>query len=314
MRAARFAGRGRTLLFTLVSVAAAAGVLGLLVYREWDAFVAFDWQLNWWAIAAAFGLLLVGLAAAALAWTLIMRSMGSNLASLLHLRFYVITYLARRLPGTVWYVAGRGYLYRQEGESLRLVTIASSVEYALQIVAGALVTLALWSYVLREVSIWYAAGLALLALLGLAATQPPAMRWYLRRVGLTDAPALRTSRVLQLLLLYSALWLVTGAMFYAIAFAVTAIGPEHMLYLIGCWSLVGTLSVVVFFLPSNFGFTEVGLSLLLSAVMPSSLAVLVAVLSRLFSMAFELVAAGLTLPLLAWIGSRRAPPSSEPRT
>jgi hypothetical protein len=306
------AGRGRTLLFTLVSVAAAAGVLGLLVYREWDAFVAYDWQLTWWAIGGAFVLLLVGLAVAALAWAVIMRSMGSRLPPVMHLRFYVITHLARRLPGTVWYVAGRGYLYHQEGESLRLVTIASSVEYALQIVAGALVTLALWSYVLRDVSIWYAGGLALLALLGLAAMQPQVMRWYLRRIGLPDAPALRPARVLELLLLYVTLWLVSGLMFYAIAFAVTAVGPEHMLYLIGCWSLVGTLSVVVFFLPSNFGFTEVGLSLLLSAVMPSSLAVLVAVLSRLFSMAFELLAAGLALPLLGWIG-RRAGPPSEPQ-
>ena len=91
----------------------------------------------------------------------------------------------------------------------------------------------------------------------------------------------------------------------AIAFAVTGVSPAHMAYLIGCWSLVGTLLVVVFFLPSNFGFTEVGLSLLLSAVMPSSLAVLVAVLSRLFTMGFELLAAGLALPLIRWFERRR---------
>lgn len=306
MRASLLARRGRTLIFTLLSLAAAVAVLGLLVYREWDAFVAFDWQINWWAILVAFALLLIGLALAAAGWMILMRLMGSNLPPVLHLRFYVITHLARRLPGTVWYVAGRGYLYRQEGESLRLVTIASSVEYALQIVGGALVTLALWSYTLRNLSLWYAAGLALLAGLGLVATQPRVMRWYLRRAGLQDAPALANRHVLALLALYAALWLVAGLMFYAIAFAVTGVSPAYMAYLIGSWSLVGTLSVVVFFLPSNFGFTEVGLSLLLSAVMPSSLAVLVAVLSRLFTIAFELLAAGLALPLLSWVERRRS--------
>jgi hypothetical protein len=305
MKSLRFAKNPRTLFFTLLGVAAAVGVLGLLVYREWDAFVAYDWQLNWWALAAAYALLLLGVAIPALGWAVIMRIMGSRLPLLLHLRYYVITYLTRRLPGTVWYVAGRGYLYRQEGESLRLVTIASSVEYALQIVAGALVTLVLWSYALRSLSPWYAAGLGLLALLGLLATRPQSMRWYLRRVGLQDAPALRDRHVLGLLALYTVLWLVGGLMFYAITFAVTALAPAYMLYIIACWCLVGTLSVLVFFLPSNFGFTEVGLSLLLSAVMPSSLAVLVAVLSRLFTMGFELLAVGMVLPLLAWIGRRR---------
>jgi uncharacterized membrane protein YbhN (UPF0104 family) len=306
MKTMSFAKNPRTLFLTLLGLAAAASVLGLLVYREWDAFVAYDWQLNWWALAAAYVLLLIGVAIPALGWAIIMRIMGSQLPLLMHLRYYVITYLTRRLPGTVWYVAGRGYLYRQEGESLRLVTIASSVEYALQIVAGALVTLALWSYALRGVSLWYAVGLGLLALLGLWATQPQIMRWYLRRVGLQDAPALRKRHVLGLLALYAVLWLVGGLMFYAIAFAVTAVAPVHMVYIIACWCLVGTLSVVVFFLPSNFGFTEVGLSLLLSAVMPSSLAVLVAVLSRLFTMGFELLAVAVVLPLLAWIGRSRA--------
>ena len=56
---------------------------------------------------------------------------------------------------------------------------------------------------------------------------------------------------------------------------------------------VGVLSVVVFVLPSNFGLTEVGLSLLLSAIMPSSLAVVVAVLTRVLMTIFSALACGM---------------------
>jgi len=305
MNAAQTPRRWRTVLFALFSFAAVAGVLGILVYRERDAFATFQWQLDWRAVGVAFGLLLAGLGLAALAWATVMRALGSQLPRTLHLRYYVISHLARRLPGTVWYIAGRGYLYRQHGETVRLVTIASSLEYLLLTVAGAIATLALWSYGLRSLPVVYMVAMAVTIALGLAATHPASVRWALHRAGLVDFPPLHYAQILVLLGMYVLVWLFGGVMFFALTHAIAGTGVEHMLYLVGCWCLVGTLSVVVFFLPSNFGFTEVGLSLLLSAIMPTSLAVLVAVLSRVFVIAFELVAAGAVMGLLALMARRQ---------
>lgn len=307
MNRLRSAGRGHALLFAGVSSAAVAAVLGFLVYREWSAFAGYDWRLDWRAILAAFFLLLGGLALAALAWAAIMHILGSRLPLRFHLRTYVVTHLARRLPGTVWYVAGRSYLYRQAGESVRLATIASSLEYVLLTVSGALVTLALWLYALRSLSPVYVPAAAILVLVGLLATRPASIRYYLAKAGLPDVPNLRGQHIAGLIVVYAGVWIVGGIMFFAIAHAVAGVALMHLGYIVACWCLVGTLSVVVFFLPSNFGFTEVGLSLLLSAIMPSSVAVLVAILSRVFIIVFELIAAGLVTGALMWTERKGRP-------
>jgi hypothetical protein len=78
--------------------------------------------------------------------------------------------------------------------------------------------------------------------------------------------------------------------------------------LIGSWSLVGTLSFLVFFLPSNLGFSEVGWSLLLATLVPSALAVVVAVVNRIIVLIYEIVTvAGILLLIrLARRPSRKA--------
>lgn len=293
MKYRQWAGRRKTILLALFSFAAVAGILGILVYRQWDAFATFQWQLNWGAVLVSFGLLLVGLVLAAGMWSNMMRVLGSQLPAMLHIRYYVISHLARRLPGTVWYIAGRGYLYHQHGEPVRLVTIASGLEYVLLTLAGALVSLAIWAGILRNLSLTNYGALGITVILGALAVHPASIRWYLRRTGLADAPALAYHHILFWLAIGAVIWLLGGGMFYALAYAIAGVAPAYLMYVIGSWCLVGTLSVVVFFLPSNFGFTELGMSLLLSAIMPSSLAVVVAVLSRVFFIAFDLIAAGL---------------------
>jgi hypothetical protein len=58
------------------------------------------------------------------------------------------------------------------------------------------------------------------------------------------------------------------------------------------------LSYAVFFLPNNLGFTEVGLSLLLANLVPSSFAVIIAVLTRFSILIYEIIIALLVITLL----------------
>ncbi len=292
------AQRRRTLLLGLVLGLLSVAMLAYLVYRERDAFSTFDWQLDWRALVVAFALMLVGLIMAGLVWASMMRTFGSPLPFSRHIRYYLVSHLARRLPGTVWYVAGRGYLYKQHGESLRLVTMASSLELVLMIVAGAVVTLALWSYMLRTLPLVYLIALGITILVGLVAVQPSSVRWMLRKLGLDATPVAGYRHMILWLSLYVGIWIIGGLMFYAIVYSVTRAPLIHLPFVIGSWTLVGTLSVLVFFLPNNLGFTEIGLSLLLSTFLPSSVAVVVAVLSRILVLGFELAAAGITMLIL----------------
>lgn len=304
-------GRIGMTLLTLASVAVALGILGLLVYRERDAFSQVNWRWDWPPLLGAFGLLLLGLLLMALVWAWLIRELGSNLPLARHFRYYVISHLGRRLPGTLWYVAGRSYFYAQEGESVRLVAAGSALELVLATVAGALVTLALWGMAATSLPSLYLGMLLAVTALGIVLVHPRVLRYLLRRMDQKIPQTVNYGQIVLWLAVYAVVWLLGGVMFYALAYSIMQLSSEHMLYVVFCWTLVGTLSTFIVFLPTNFGFTEIGLSVLLSAVMPSSLAVLVAVLSRVLIMAFEIAAAAAVMggvALAARLNARTSPP------
>ncbi len=286
------------LLITLATLFVSGAILAALLYNEREVLLTYDWDLTWSNLLLALVLLVAGMILAAFIWGDIMRVLGSQVPMGLHLRYYALSQLARRLPGTVWYVAGRGYLYRQHGDPVRLVTTASALELIVTVVSGALLTLGLAGFVLADLPRYYFFGLAGAAIAGLIAMHPRLIQALLTRLGVADVPSIPYGRLVRWLALYLVLWLVGGSVLYLIADAVYPLPWTQLPYFVASFTLVGTLSVVVFFLPSNFGFTEVGLSLLLSAVMPSSLAVLVAVLNRILVMIFEMI--GLGVITLIW--------------
>lgn len=280
-----------------VSLLAAGIILATLLYRERAVLLTYDWQLRWGYLGLGFGLLLLGLVLAALVWASIMRTLGSGVTHSDHLRYYVISHLARRLPGTVWYVASRGYLYRQHGESVPFIALASALELLITTVSGALVTL-FFGAISTTLSTLQMLGLLATVVVGGLATHPALVRWGLRRLGQANAPLPPYRAILQWLGAYLLIWVLGGLILYCIANAVTNVDLRTAPYIIGSWSLVGVLAVTVFFLPSNLGLTEVGLSLLLATLMPSSIAVLIAVLARIAIIVYELLGAWLILAIL----------------
>lgn len=286
------------LLLVGVSVLFAFAVLFVLAYRERAVLLAYDWKLRWHFVLYALLMLVAAMVLAALIWADLMRTLGSRVPVADQLRYYMISQLAKRLPGTVWYVASRSYFYQQHGESVRFVTYASTLELIISTMAGAVVTLAAAAYSFVQLSSLHLIGLACAIMLGVVALHPASIRWLLQRLGSADAPTCRYSDILRWLAGYVLLWGMGGAVFFLNANAVIPVGLKFLPYVIGSWTLVGVLSILVFFLPSNLGFTEVGLSLLLASIVPSPIAVVIAILSRLFVLIYELVGAGLVISLL----------------
>jgi hypothetical protein len=270
----------------VVSALVVGAILAYLVWREREALQSLDLRLAWPALLIGVTIMTVGLVMAAANWAGIMRGLGSRVAALRHMNIYATTYLQRHLPGTVWYVLGRGVLYRDEGEPARLVTMASAVELMLTIMAGAVTSLALLFTVgSRLVDGALPAALVAVTVAGLAGAallHPATLRWVTRRLKLPETPRLSVRAMAGWLTIYAVNCLIGGLIVYLNARALLGAEGEALPlgYILFAWCLVITLAVVVFFLPSNFGFTEIGLSLLLSAVMPSSVAVLVAILTR----------------------------------
>lgn len=277
------------LLVAAGTVAFSIAILGFLLYRERVQLFQLQWHVDPLLIGSAFLAYLLGLTLATLIWANLMQRLGSTLPYATHIDYFCLSHLAKRLPGTLWYIAGRTYLYNQAGESLRLVAFGSSLELVLTFVSGCVTTLLFAGYALAEQTPlgWW--GWLLLAGSGFLLLHPKLLHYLLQRFKMADAPRLQYSQLLLWVFLYSVIWMIGGFVLYCMSNLVTTVALRHLPYLIGSWSLVGTLSFVVFFLPSNLGFTEVGLSLLLVTVIPSSLAVIVAVINRIFLLLCEII-------------------------
>jgi hypothetical protein len=281
-------------------------VLSSLIYRERSVLLTYNWELRWGFIGFSFVLLVAGTLLAALVWGSLMHTLGSKVALVDHVRYYVISQLAKRLPGTIWYIAGRSYLYRQHGDSATFVAVASSLELVISCAGGALVALAFASYSFGALSPFYLTILALILVIAVFLTQPVCIRWVLQRMGHPEVPTVGYRHIALWLCLYIVLWIVGGTLLFLTANAVREVPFRFYPYVVGSWSLVGVLSYAVFFLPNNLGFTEIGLSLLLTTLLPSSLAVLVAILSRLLLIIYELLGASLIILFLRVHSAQRA--------
>jgi hypothetical protein len=96
-------------------------------------------------------------------------------------------------------------------------------------------------------------------------------------------------RTVQWLIAYIPAWILGGIVLFIIANSFIPLPLHQIGYVIGSWSLVGILSYLLFFSPSNLGVTEVGLSLLLANIMPSPIAVVLAITTRIAIILYEII-------------------------
>lgn len=281
--------RSVKIIFSVFAILFAVAVLGLLLFRERDALINYAWKFQPWALIASFLVYFIDLLLVVWIWGMIMRSLGSKVGFWQHFRSFSIANIAKRLPGTVWYVVWRGDLYKQDGLSIKATTLASGVEIAVSIFGGVLATIIFAVPILVK----YPAGISVLValvIICLIFLHPRMLGKILKLMG-TDIQLFNYRLILGWIGLYFIVWVIGGIILFLISNIVYPIGLEYLGYIIGCWSLVGISSYLLYFMPSNMGFNEIGISLLLSAIMPSSFAVIVAVISRAALLIYEIIMA-----------------------
>ena len=246
-------------------------------------------------LVGVFGLYSVSIAWVAFGWHLVVRHLGSQSSLLVDLKAYVYTLAARRLPGPLWYVAGRTVLGGRLGIPRRVSALSSGIEVVLSIVSGIIVGMP--AILMQTKGAGFAIGIfVLIELLGLTLLHPKVLQGLLARLGHQIQPGrLAASRVLSWLGAYVAMWLSGGLMTYVLVAAIYPVDVSHLPRIVSLWALTGVVSYVGFFLPHNLGLSEVALSGLLSSVLPLSIAVATAVLMRVLTTVFDLMWSSLLL-------------------
>src|SRR4030042_3755627 len=119
-------------------------VLGMIVYKQRDILLSYKWQFHPQQFVFAFVLFSLSLFMSSMVWGYILNVLSKKLSYKKNIYYYIFSNLAKRIPGTIWYVTTRAQMYTDEGVSLRITTLASGLEMAFIALAG-LVTVLLFS-------------------------------------------------------------------------------------------------------------------------------------------------------------------------
>jgi hypothetical protein len=275
------------LFITILSIVLTIIVLGILVYRQREIIINYRWQFRPIPIFLSFIIFSIALFWVAIIWGWIVNNLGQKLSYAKHIRYYIVSNLAKRIPGTIWYVASRFQFYVSEGIDIRITALASGIEMVLITLAGIIVVLVFSAQTLAEYHISPIL-FSLIFLLGLLILHPKVIQWFLHRRKI-ESNALNYIIIIKGIIFYGISWILGGIVLFEFGNIIYPISIDNSTYFIASWALVGILSTILFFSPSNFGITEIGLSLLLSRIVPASIAVLIAVLSRILMILYEIL-------------------------
>lgn len=277
-----------------VALVVLAAIARYLV-REWDALASRPWEADWAILTLGSGLVVLAYSAFVLLWRHLVSRLGGHLTAADAHRIWYFGNLARYVPGKVLQLAGTAYLARAKGVSSVLTVGSMVVAQLFVIVAGLVVTLVTLPGPAFPLPGGSAASLAVaggLALLLLTPLFDHAHRFGLQLAGRGDAHVrVPVKTRLGLLLGYLVAWIVFGLGFALFVHGVADPTPGSTATLMGICTagyLAGWLAV---FVPGGLGVREGVYALLLAELLPGPVAAAVAILSRLWLTAVELLVA-----------------------
>jgi hypothetical protein len=287
---------------------AAAAVYFVAAYlaRSWSSIQEFSWSLRpgWLALSGAAFLLFYLMQA--VVWWLVLRGVAVRTTLLTAASTWARSVPARYIPGTVFMFVGRAWLSRDAGMPVDRVTAAMVYEQALG-VCSALVTVGIlfpfWEY---------DRGLTLLALLGIpviVVLLHPRVFAPLagRMLRLVHRPPLDVTlgfgAVAALLVYFVLSWFVAGFGAWALARSLTGLEVNALPVVVVAYALAYVAGMIAFFVPSGIGVREAVLTASLAEALPGGVALVWALLLRVWVTVVELAFVAIVLVVEA--GARR---------
>ncbi len=255
-----------------------------------------DVQLNWGFLAVAFTFGLFFRYWSAYIWVVLLRNLGASNVRLSRdlIYIYAKSWLGRYIPGTAPWILGKIYFASKQGISKNKLAVSSLLEGALQIaVLLAISLLLLVSDTRLDIIGSEYKFLMILGLLGcFISLLPPVFNFFValayrlfkkKTLALEHYASTRT--ISTGAAMYTVGALINGVSLFFIAKAMYPdLGYEQLSFVIGVGTLAGAVSMLAVFAPSGLGVRE-GIQLaLLSLIMPTEIALLVTVATRLLSL------------------------------
>jgi uncharacterized membrane protein YbhN (UPF0104 family) len=269
------------------------------VVRQWSLIKTFPWEYRPVPFVAS----LVVQVAALFFWAAIWRQMvvrsGNAIGRADGVRIYLVSNLAKYIPGSVWGYVSRFYL--GEGRGLTATGVGVSVvwELGMAILASLVLTAAILPVYPGEIPDTILLLVILAALVCLAGLIPPISNRWLRLLNRWQStqppPTFRWSDFAFYLTAAIATHILVGTAFFLFTRSLIDVEGSAWWSFVGMWSFSVTAGMVVVLVPYGLGVREGVLALLLQPFLPVESAVLISIASRLWTIASELLAAGVVM-------------------
>ena len=282
----------------------------LVIYLQSIDYSVFkDIALNWWFLLIAFAFGLFFRYWTAYIWVVLLRSLGAKEVRLNRdlLYVYAKSWLGRYIPGTAPWILGKIYFASKHGISKNKLAVSSLLEGALQIAVLLAISLLLLigDARLNIISSEYKL-LMVIGLIGCAVSLlPPVFNLFVatayrifKRKTLSREHYADTRTISLGAGMYALGALINGLSLFFIAKAMYPdLGYEQLSFVIGVGTLAGAVSMLAVFAPSGLGVRE-GIQLaLLSIIMPTEIALLVTIATRVLSIVCDGCFYGISLLL-----------------
>jgi len=229
-------------------------------------------------------------------WFVLLKSLGAaNLSSQKAQLVYVYakTWLGRYIPGTAPWILGKIYFASKHGISKNKLAVSSLLEGALQIVVTLVLAFAilLFDRRLDVIDDGFKVLMAVILVGCIVAIVPAVFNRLIalaykiiRRKTFPAEHMAGNATILRGTGLYVIGAIFSGLSFFFIAKAVYApLGYDQLLFVFGASNLASAIGMLALFAPSGIGVREGIQVLLLSLIMPVEFALLIAVVTRLWS-------------------------------
>ena len=270
--------------------------LGKMVWENWVQVKEVPFTLRWTSLMFSTLIFAFSYFIQLWAWYLITLRLGIALSLRETLESWFYSQLGKYLPGKVWLLLGRFYLYESKGKSKKIISAALYYEMVTIILAGGIIFVSSL-VLLKEGFLLFRGeqlGWIIFSLLIILVFLHPRFLQKIMNGFLvafkkeTITLSLSYPDVLGILCICMLAWLIGGVGFYLFVDSITPVPSEHFLFLTGALAVSSILGLIAVFAPAGLGVREGALVYLLTQLIPAPLAVILSVSTRLWMTLIEI--------------------------
>ena len=226
---------------------------------------------------------------------MLVRRLKVNLSFRRGFKFWALSQLGRYLPGKFWYALGRTYFCARENIEKSTAVASIFLEAVLMVIAAGFVFLLALPLMTSTHPVSIVPYLLVIPM-GLVSIHPflfsNVFNFVTKKLKGTEVQfGLSYIQMLSFVGIYMALWLFCGLAFFLFVNSIHRVSWGKLVPITGTFAIAWIIGFLSFITPGGLGVREGALSVLLANYMPAPMAIVVALLSRIWFIAAELVCA-----------------------